>query len=227
MLASNTQSNQTLATNDTIVFRNAAGDEWIGELVFDPGYEFSCENCGTEMEEKVGVYWKNDIRYCALCAWDLFDQLKPISAYDIWKQEKDEKMRQDDERRRIREEREERERQYMIEREEEMEEYLAWREEQEAERKKSLPLLWKILAEQESARTQERDRLREELNREEDEQECMDNENYDIKNSKYEFECCYCGTEMEKTDGFSINDDRYCTICACELEAQENINISY
>ena len=221
MLASNTQSKQTLVTNDTIVFRNAAGDEWIGELVYDPGYEFSCENCGTEMEEKVGVYWKDDNRYCATCAWDLFDQPRPITAYDIWKQEKDEKIKQEDERRRLREEREERARQHIREREEEEEEYRAWREEQEAERKKSYhyPLLWKILAEQESARIQERDRLREELDREEDEQ--------GQKNSKYEFECCYCGTEMKKTDGFSINDDRYCTICACELEAQENNNISY
>jgi len=229
---SDKQPKKTLIADDTLVFRNNVGNEWIGEPIFDPGYEFSCDHCGTEMEDSVTGYWKNDNRYCALCAWDLFDQPEPISAYDIWKQEKDEKMRQEDERRRVREEREEQERQHMREREEEMEEYRAWREEQDAERKKSLPLLWNILAKQESARIQERDRLREELHREQDEQERMDNENYDvllspvIENFKYEFECCYCGIEMEKTDGFTINDDRYCTICACELEAQESNHLT-
>lgn len=105
------------------------GDKWVGELMYDPGYEFSCDHCGTEMEDAVGGYWKNDIRYCAHCAWDLFDQPKPITAYDIWRREKDELERQEAERRRIREEREERERQHMREREEEIEEYIVWREE--------------------------------------------------------------------------------------------------
>ena len=57
--------------------------------MYDPGYEFSCDHCGTEMEDAVGGYWKDDVRYCALCAWDLFDQPKPITAYDIWRREKD------------------------------------------------------------------------------------------------------------------------------------------
>jgi hypothetical protein len=105
------------------------GDEWAGEVMYDPGYEFSCDHCGTEMEDAVGGYWKDDVRYCALCAWDLFDQPKPITAYDIWRREMDEFKRQEDERRRVREEREERERQHMREREEEIEEYIAWREE--------------------------------------------------------------------------------------------------
>jgi hypothetical protein len=105
------------------------GDEWAGEVMYDPEYEFSCDHCGTEMEDAVGGYWKDDVRYCALCAWDLFDQPKPITAYDIWRRELDEFKRQEDERRRIREEREERERRHMREREEELEEYIAWREE--------------------------------------------------------------------------------------------------
>ena len=105
--------------NGDITLTSDNGDKWVGELRYDPGYEFSCDHCGTEMEDAVGGYWKNDIRYCAHCAWDLFDQPKPI----------DELERQEAERRRIREEREERERQHMREREEEIEEYIAWREE--------------------------------------------------------------------------------------------------
>ena len=65
------------------------------------------------------------------------------------------------ERRRLREEREEQERQHIREREEEEEEYRAWREEQEAERSKGFQEFWKILAEQESKRNQERDKERE------------------------------------------------------------------
>jgi hypothetical protein len=72
------------------------------------------------------------------------------------------------ERRRVREEREERERQHMKEREEEMEEYRAWKEQQKPEPN---PEMWKILAMQESARLQERERLREYDEREHDEDE--------------------------------------------------------
>jgi len=60
------------------------------------------------------------------------------------------------ERIRLREEREEQERQYLKDREEEMEEYLAWREENKF---KPNPEMWKILAMQESARLQERERI--------------------------------------------------------------------
>lgn len=108
-----------------ITLMSVNGDEWVGEVM----YEFSCDHCGKEMEDAVGGYWKDDVRYCALCAWDLFDQPKPITAYDIWRRELDEFKRQEDERRRIREEREERERRHMREREEEIEEYIVWREE--------------------------------------------------------------------------------------------------
>lgn len=123
------KSNQKQANSADITFMSVKGDEWVGELRYDLGYEFSCDHCGTEMEDAVGGYWKDDVRYCALCAWDLFDQPKPITAYDIWRRELDEFKRQEDERRRIREEREERERRHMREREEEIEEYIAWREE--------------------------------------------------------------------------------------------------
>ena len=115
--------------NENITFMSVNGDSWVGELRYDTGYEFSCDHCGKEMEDAVGGYWKDDVRYCALCAWDLFDQPKPITAYDIWRRELDEFKRQEDERRRIREEREERERRHMREREEEIEEYIVWREE--------------------------------------------------------------------------------------------------
>jgi hypothetical protein len=123
------KSNQKQANSYDITFMSVKGDEWVGELRYDTGYEFSCDHCGKEMEDAVGGYWKDDVRYCALCAWDLFDQPKPITAYDIWRREMDEFKRQEDERRRVREEREERERQHMREREEEIEEYIAWREE--------------------------------------------------------------------------------------------------
>jgi hypothetical protein len=165
------------STNDIITFTSDNGDKFEGELVYDPGYEFSCDHCGTEMEDSKSGYWKDDVRYCAHCAWDLFDQPEPISAYDIWRKEKDEQARleqerlsvAEDERRRIREEREEQERQYQKEREEEIEEYRVWRESQDVERKKNAILLNNILAKQESARLQERERLREEkFDREED-----------------------------------------------------------
>jgi hypothetical protein len=52
---------------------------------------------------------------------------------------------------------EERERQYMKECEEEMEDYRSWKEQQKPEPN---PEMWKILAMQESARLQERERLR-------------------------------------------------------------------
>jgi len=80
------------------------------------------------------------------------------------------------ERRRLREEREEQLRQYMKEREEEMEEYKAWREENKF---KPNPEMWKILAMQESARLQERERLideEEERQRREDDERLRDEE---------------------------------------------------
>lgn len=94
--------------NDIITLTSDNGDKWEGELVYDPGYEFSCDHCGTEMEDSVSGYWKNDVRYCAHCAWDLFDQPEPISAYKIWRQEKDEQekdeqARQENERGRLQE----------------------------------------------------------------------------------------------------------------------------
>jgi hypothetical protein len=150
------QHKKTLITDGTLVFRNDAGDEWIGEPIFDPGYEFSCDHCGTEMEDSVSGFWKDDVRYCAHCAWDLFDQPEPISKYQIWRQEQE---RQEAERIRLREEREERERQHWRDQEEEHEYYLAWREEQ----KKDAVLLNNILAKQESAKLQERERLEDDI----------------------------------------------------------------
>ena len=79
--------------NEIITFKNANGDEWVGEPFFDPGYEFSCVHCGAEMERNEG-YWrdddgylkydrlKEDTIYCLDCAWDLFDQPMPITAYE-------------------------------------------------------------------------------------------------------------------------------------------------
>ena len=83
--------------SDIITFTSDNGDKWEGELVYDPGYEFSCDYCGTEMEDAVGGYWKDDVRHCAHCAWDLFDQPEPITAYKIWRQEKDERERMEEE----------------------------------------------------------------------------------------------------------------------------------
>ncbi len=205
---------------------------WVAEPIFDPGYEFSCDHCGTEMEDSVSGFWKDDVRYCAHCAWDLFDQPEPISAYQIWKQEKDELKRQEAERIRLREEREEQERQHWKEEEEEHIYYLAWRAEheaeKEAERKKNAVLWNNILAKQESAKLQERERQREQEKQEEQEEEerkQMNEENYNVLiiEPKYDFECCHCGIEMTETDGYTINYDRYCSICACELEEQEEI----
>jgi hypothetical protein len=156
------------SNNDIITLTSDNGDKWVGEIVYDPGYEFSCDHCGTEMEDRVGGYWKDDVRYCAHCAWDLFDQPEPISAYKIWRQQKDEQERQEAERIRLREEREERERQYWRDQEEEHEYYLEWREKHNAECEAERKNLNNILAKQESARLQKK------------EQECMDKENDDL-----------------------------------------------
>ena len=153
------------SNNDIITLTSDNGDKWVGEIVYVPGYEFSCDHCGTEMEDSVGGYWKDDVRYCAHCAWDLFDQPEPISAYKIWRQQKDE---QEAERIRLREEREERERQYWRDQEEEHEYYLEWREKHNAECEAERKNLNNILAKQESARLQKK------------EQECMDKENDDL-----------------------------------------------
>jgi hypothetical protein len=156
------------SNNDIITFTSDNGDKWVGEIVYDPGYEFSCDHCGTEMEDRVGGYWKDDVRYCAHCAWDLFDQPEPISAYKIWRQQKDEQERQEAERIRLFEEREEQERQYWRDQEEEHEYYLEWREKHNAECEAERKNLNNILAKQESARLQKK------------EQECMNKENDDL-----------------------------------------------
>uniref|UniRef100_A0A6C0I8W4 Uncharacterized protein n=1 Tax=viral metagenome TaxID=1070528 RepID=A0A6C0I8W4_9ZZZZ len=70
---SNKRYEETLATNDTITFTSSTGDKWVGEIVYDPGYEFSCDHCGTEMEETDG-YSINDDRYCNTCACELEEQ---------------------------------------------------------------------------------------------------------------------------------------------------------
>ena len=140
---SDKQFENSLTSNDTITLTSSTGDKWVGEVVYDCGYEFSCDHCGTEMAETDGYSINND-RYCSDCACVLFDEPEPISAYDIWRQEKDEQKRQE-----------------------------------------------------------------------------AENDVLIIENSKCEFECCHCETEMEETDGYSINDDRYCSDCACALEAQE------
>ena len=209
--ASCEQKGITKDHNNTIYSRKIeAQDYWVAEDLYGSSYEFSCYHCGGELENATSGYCKNDVRYCHNCAWDLFDQPRPISAYQIWKQEKDQEIatfkREEAERRRIREEREERERRYMREHQEEIEERQALREEQER------------------ARLQERERLKEEQE-EQEEHEQMDKENYDVLiiQPQYDFECCYCGIEMTETDGYSINDDIYCCLCACELEAQEEI----
>ena len=196
-------------SNSTIYFREIeAQDYWVAEDIYGSSYEFSCHHCGGELENATSGYCKNDVRYCHNCAFDLFDQPKPISAYQIWKQEKDQEIatfkREEDERRRIREEREERERRYMREHQEEIEERQALREEQER------------------ARLQKLERLKEEQ-KEQEEQEHMYEYDYDVLIIKpeYDFECCYCGIEMTETDGYSINNDIYCCLCACEWEKQE------
>jgi hypothetical protein len=192
--------------NNTIYFRKIEDQDcWVAEDIYGSSYEFSCHHCGGELENATSGYCKNDVSYCHNCAFDLFDQPKPISAYQIWKQKKDQEIatfkREEAERRRIREEREERERRYMREHQEEIEERQALREEQS------------------------RERLREyrEVQKEQEEQEHMYEDDFDVLiiESKYDFECCYCGIEMTETDGYSINDDLYCCLCACELEKQE------
>jgi hypothetical protein len=169
---SDKQFENSLTSNDTITLTSSTGDKWVGEVVYDCGYEFSCHHCGTEMAETDGYSINND-RYCSDCACVLFDEPEPISAYDIWREEQDEQKRQEAERRRVKEERD---CQYMKELEEELERY----------------------------------RMSE-----------AENDVLIIKNSKCEFECCHCETEMAETDGYSINNHRYCSDCACALEEQE------
>ena len=194
------------ADPNTIIFRKIEDQDcWVAEDIYGSSYEFSCHHCGGELENATSGYCKNDVSYCHNCAFDLFDQPKPISAYQIWKQKKDQEIatfkREEAERRRIREEREERERRYMREHQEEIEERQALREEES------------------------RERLREyrEYREEQKEQEHMYEHDYDVLiiEPKYDFECCYCGIEMTETDGYSINDDLYCCLCACEWEKQE------
>lgn len=195
--------------NNTIYFRKIEDQYcWVAEETYGSSYEFSCHHCGGELENATSGYCKNDVSYCHNCAFDLFDQPKPISAYQIWKQEKDQEIatfkREEAERRRIREEREERERRYMREHQEEIEERQALREEQSRER----------LREYREYREEQK---------EQEEQEHMYEHDYDVLiiEPKYDFECCYCGIEMTETDGYSINDYLYCCLCACEWEKQE------
>ena len=155
---------------DAIVLKNNKFDEeWVGEHY----YEFACNHCECEMEDGMSWHWKGEEYYCADCASILFDQPKPLTAYEIMLKESQEKERQlqarleqerlsvpESERRRIREEREERERRYQKEHEEEMEERQRERENEEARRKKNAALN-NILAKQESNKLKERERLRE------------------------------------------------------------------
>jgi len=147
-------------------------------------YGICCDECGYEIEDNVTGYWRDnvtgvwiDVRYCEICVWDFVKEPKRVTVEQIWRRQEEAHKEQErlrvpeSERRRLREECEERERQSQIEREEEIEEYRAWREQQKPERN---PALWNILAKQESARLQERERLRDE----EREQECMDEDNW-------------------------------------------------
>jgi hypothetical protein len=155
---------------DAIVLKNNKFDE---EWVEKPDYEFACNHCECEMEDGMTWRWKGELYYCSDCASILFDQPKPLTAYEIRQKESQERERQEQarleqerlkvpesERRRIREEREERERRYQKEHEEEMEERQRERENEEAQRKKNAAL-WNILAKQESNKLKERERLRE------------------------------------------------------------------
>lgn len=155
---------------DAIVLKNNKFDE---EWVEKPDYEFACNHCECEMEDGMTWRWKGELYYCSDCASILFDQPKPLTAYEIRQKESQERERQEQarleqerlkvpesERRRIREEREERERRYMREQQEEMDERQRERENEEAQRKKNAAL-WNILAKQESNKLKERERLRE------------------------------------------------------------------
>ena len=85
--ASATQNDKTLIPasingdhNDTDI--TFTSDKWVGELMYDPGYKFSCSCCGTEIEDAVGGY-------CAHCACELFDQPEPITTYQKWRQKEE------------------------------------------------------------------------------------------------------------------------------------------
>ena len=134
-------------------------------------YEYACNHCECEMEDDMTWHWKGEEYYCADCASILFDQPKPLTAYEIMLKESQEKERQlqahleqerlkvpESERRRIREEREERERRYQKEHEEEMEERQRERESREVERRNTHSTLSNILAMEESKRIQKRTR---------------------------------------------------------------------
>jgi len=150
-----------------ITLTNLAGDKYVGESSFEHDYEFACNHCECEMEDGMTWHWKGEQYYCADCESILFDQPKPLTAYEIQQKESQERERQlqahleqerlkvpESERRRIREEREERQRRNQKEREEEMEEYRAWREGKDVEYKKTYSTLSNILAMEESKRIQ-------------------------------------------------------------------------
>jgi hypothetical protein len=173
-------------------------------------YGICCDVCGYEIEDNVTGYWRDgvtgvwsDVRYCGICVFDFVKQPKRNTAEQIWRRQEEARKEQErlrvpeSERRRLREEREERERQSRREYEEEIEEYRAWREQQKPERN---PALNNILAKQESARLQERERLRDE----EKERESMDEEDNDVTSTRL-----YTGPEEHdpRFDYDSLIDD--------------------
>ena len=149
----------------------------------------------------------------------------------ILKEEQARLMVLESERRRLREEREEQERQYMKEREEEMEEYLAWREENKL---KPNPEMWKILAMQESAKLQERERLEEEEEEEEEEEndEDMPLQNMnDLQIEKYverigQSPCDECDEWIMVYNGGDIIRYSYCNFVQWHIEDQTVSNIT-
>lgn len=128
----------------------------------------------------------------------------------------------------LREEREERERQ---EREEEIEDYRSWKEQQKPEPN---PEMWKILAMQESARLQERERLRHYDDDEEDEEDLMDmplrNMNdLEIENYVKRIGRCPCDECDEWTmvyNGGDIIRYSYCNFIQWHIEDQIVSNIT-
>ena len=158
-------------SSDIITLTSVTGDKWEGESTFEHDYVFACNHCECEMEDGMTWHWKGEQYYCADCVSILFDESKPLTAYEIMQKESQERERQlqsrleqerlkvpESERRRIREEREERERRYQKEHEEEMEERQRERESREVERRNTHSTLSIILAMEESKRIQKRTR---------------------------------------------------------------------
>ncbi len=144
------------------------------------------------------------------------------------------------ERRRVREEREEQERQYLKDREEEMEEYLAWKEQEKPEPNLEMR---KILAMQESARLQERERLSREYDNDNDDNDddndndCLRDEEIlmrnmnDLQIEKYveHIGCCprdECDEWTMEYNGGNILRYSYCDFSQWHIEDKTVSNIT-